>query len=136
MLFWYRKPSQDDSYFHHRACSKTITHGASLAACCYILVANNTQLFGNTLTYCSQSLLLKLLIESCMIYPMHQYRNQLFSGSSDNTIKVWNIKALELRDTIMAHDDPVCTLASSNSLLFSGSLRSIKVMPFISNCLL
>ena len=55
------------------------------------------------------------------------YRDYLFSGSSDTTIKVWRMKTLELFNTIKGHDDPVCTLACSESLLFSGSLRTIKV---------
>ena len=51
----------------------------------------------------------------------------LFSGSSDNTIKVWSIKSLKLQSSIAAHSDPVCTLACNDKYLFSGSLRSIKV---------
>ena len=51
----------------------------------------------------------------------------LFSGSSDNKIKVWSIKLLQLQSTIPAHSDPVCTMACNEKYLFSGSLRSIKV---------
>eukprot|EP00058_Branchiostoma_floridae_P009903 XP_002595391.1 hypothetical protein BRAFLDRAFT_69221 [Branchiostoma floridae] len=51
----------------------------------------------------------------------------LFSGSSDKTIKVWDIPSLEHMKTIQAHDNPVCTLVASNNLLFSGSLKAIKV---------
>ncbi|MGH0142020.1 UNVERIFIED_CONTAM: hypothetical protein FKN15_030019 [Acipenser sinensis] len=51
----------------------------------------------------------------------------LFSGSSDKTIKVWDIQTLQKVNTIRAHDNPVCTLVSSNSMLFSGSLKAIKV---------
>ena len=53
---------------------------------------------------------------------------QLFSGSSDNSIKVWSVKTYELLASISAHDNPVCTLACNDTLLFSGSLRSIKVL--------
>ncbi|KAL5484120.1 hypothetical protein EMCRGX_G020568 [Ephydatia muelleri] len=56
----------------------------------------------------------------------------LFSGSSDSTIRVWKIKTLEMTASILAHDDPVCTLACSKNMLFSGSLRSIKVWDVLS----
>ena len=69
------------------------------------------------------------------------YRDHLFSGSSDNTIKMWNSQSLELLASFKGHDDPVCTLACSESFLFSGSLRSIKVQSielhtraFLSSC--
>lgn len=65
---------------------------------------------------------------SIYIYiPYLPFRDHLFSGSSDNTIKMWSNQTLELLASFKAHDDPVCTLACSESLLFSGSLRSIKV---------
>lgn len=54
-------------------------------------------------------------------------RGYLYSGGSDNTIKVWDIQALKLSSTLPAHDDPVCSLTVSSSRLFSGSLKSIKV---------
>ena len=34
---------------------------------------------------------------------------------------------MDLKHTIKAHDDPVCTLACTETYLFSGSLRDIKV---------
>lgn len=58
------------------------------------------------------------------------YRDFLFSGSSDNNIKVWNIRNtlnIELVHTIKGHDDPVCSLACTENLVFSGSLKAIKV---------
>jgi len=54
-------------------------------------------------------------------------RDYVYSGSSDNTIKVWKVKSMELQHTIKGHNDPVCTLACSDAYLFSGSLRTIKV---------
>ncbi len=54
-------------------------------------------------------------------------RDFLFSGSSDKMIKVWHIPTMKLVHTIKGHDDPVCTLACTNTLLFSGSLKTIKV---------
>ncbi|RXN02116.1 E3 ubiquitin-protein ligase TRAF7 [Acipenser ruthenus] len=53
--------------------------------------------------------------------------NKLYSGSADCTIIVWDIQTLQKVNTIRAHDNPVCTLVSSNSMLFSGSLKAIKV---------
>ncbi|KAF3846949.1 hypothetical protein F7725_004027, partial [Dissostichus mawsoni] len=44
---------------------------------------------------------------------------RLYSGSADCTI----IKV----NTIRAHDNPVCTLVSSHNMLFSGSLKAIKL---------
>ena len=41
--------------------------------------------------------------------------------------QVWNIDALEQEKTIQAHDNPVCTLVAANNMLFSGSLKVIKV---------
>ena len=42
--------------------------------------------------------------------------------------QVWDIlSGFEKIGTIAAHDNPVCTLASSNYMLFSGSLKVIKV---------
>ncbi|KAF2984150.1 hypothetical protein EK904_007639 [Melospiza melodia maxima] len=55
----------------------------------------------------------------------------LFSGSSDKTIKVWDIQNLQKVNTIRAHDNPVCTLVSSHNMLFSGSLKAIKVWDIV-----
>uniref|UniRef100_A0AAY5L4Z0 RING-type domain-containing protein n=1 Tax=Esox lucius TaxID=8010 RepID=A0AAY5L4Z0_ESOLU len=79
----------------------------------------------------------------------------LFSGSSDKTIKVWDtcttykcqktleghdgivqfpvwdIQTLQKVNTIRAHDNPVCTLVSSHNMLFSGSLKAIKVWDIV-----
>ena len=40
---------------------------------------------------------------------------------------MWDIDSFEKVKTIEAHDNPVCTLASNRLLLFSGSLKVIKV---------
>lgn len=53
--------------------------------------------------------------------------HKLYSGSSDSTIKVWDIDDFSLIHTIEAGDDPVCTLAFANGMLFSGSLKVIKI---------
>jgi hypothetical protein len=42
-------------------------------------------------------------------------------------INVWDIDTLDLLVTLPGHDNPVCTLATANGLLFSGSLKIIKV---------
>ncbi|XP_006007564.1 E3 ubiquitin-protein ligase TRAF7 isoform X1 [Latimeria chalumnae] len=57
--------------------------------------------------------------------------NKLYSGSADCTIIVWDIQALQKVNTIRAHDNPVCTLVSSHNLLFSGSLKAIKVWDIV-----
>ncbi|XP_043567140.1 E3 ubiquitin-protein ligase TRAF7 isoform X3 [Chiloscyllium punctatum] len=57
--------------------------------------------------------------------------NKLYSGSADCTIIVWDIPALQKVNTIRAHDNPVCTLVSSHNMLFSGSLKAIKVWDIV-----
>uniref|UniRef100_UPI00358EDF87 E3 ubiquitin-protein ligase TRAF7-like isoform X1 n=2 Tax=Myxine glutinosa TaxID=7769 RepID=UPI00358EDF87 len=52
---------------------------------------------------------------------------QLFSGSADYTIIVWDISTLQKVNSIRAHSNPVCTLVAANNLLFSGSLKTIRV---------
>lgn len=42
-------------------------------------------------------------------------------------LQVWDIQNLQKVNTIRAHDNPVCTLVSSHNMLFSGSLKAIKV---------
>uniref|UniRef100_A0A8C9F231 TNF receptor associated factor 7 n=1 Tax=Pavo cristatus TaxID=9049 RepID=A0A8C9F231_PAVCR len=57
--------------------------------------------------------------------------NKLYSGSADCTIIVWDIQNLQKVNTIRAHDNPVCTLVSSHNMLFSGSLKAIKVWDIV-----
>lgn len=52
----------------------------------------------------------------------------LFSGSVDHSIKIWDMESCEVVSTIPAHENPVCTLTINGSRLYSGSLKSIKVM--------
>ncbi|KAI2666185.1 E3 ubiquitin-protein ligase TRAF7 [Labeo rohita] len=59
------------------------------------------------------------------------YKNKLYSGSADCTIIVWDIQTLQKVNTIRAHDNPVCTLVSSHNMLFSGSLKAIKVWDIV-----
>ena len=72
--------------------------------------------------YNSHSLSFPMLLTSLL-----PHSDNIYSGSADQTIKVWSVKSLEEVHTIKAHDNHVCTLASSGNLLFSGSLKSIKV---------
>ncbi|XP_075421824.1 E3 ubiquitin-protein ligase TRAF7 isoform X1 [Ascaphus truei] len=58
-------------------------------------------------------------------------RSKLYSGSADCTIIVWDIQTLLKVNTIRAHDNPVCTLVSSHNMLFSGSLKAIKVWDIV-----
>lgn len=44
-----------------------------------------------------------------------------------HSLQVWDIQNLQKVNTIRAHDNPVCTLVSSHNMLFSGSLKAIKV---------
>ena len=41
--------------------------------------------------------------------------------------QVWCLEALELLDSIRGHENPVCTLVTKRNMLFSGSLKKIKV---------
>ncbi|KAM8780128.1 E3 ubiquitin-protein ligase TRAF7 isoform 2-T2 [Rhynchonycteris naso] len=66
-------------------------------------------------------IVLALCIQGCRLY----------SGSADCTIIVWDIQNLQKVNTIRAHDNPVCTLVSSHNMLFSGSLKAIKVWDIV-----
>ncbi|XP_010838127.1 PREDICTED: E3 ubiquitin-protein ligase TRAF7 [Bison bison bison] len=66
-------------------------------------------------------IVLALCIQGCKLY----------SGSADCTIIVWDIQNLQKVNTIRAHDNPVCTLVSSHNMLFSGSLKAIKVWDIV-----
>ncbi|KTG43759.1 hypothetical protein cypCar_00003745 [Cyprinus carpio] len=69
-----------------------------------------------------------------LLFSGHQIspsRNKLYSGSADCTIIVWDIQTLQKVNTIRAHDNPVCTLVSSHNMLFSGSLKAIKVWDIV-----
>ncbi len=48
-------------------------------------------------------------------------RNRLASGSSDNTIKIWDIKSKRAIQTLTHHKDAVLTVIASKDHLFSGS---------------
>ena len=54
-------------------------------------------------------------------------RNHLYSSSEDKTIRVWNIHSGECVHRIEADENPISSLAHSEPLLFSGSLKTIKV---------
>ena len=41
--------------------------------------------------------------------------------------QVYDISTFDRLETLEGHDNPVCTLAVANSLLFSGSLKVIKI---------
>eukprot|EP00051_Salpingoeca_urceolata_P027745 m.483093 g.483093 ORF g.483093 m.483093 type:complete len:741 (-) comp22779_c0_seq1:113-2335(-) len=62
-----------------------------------------------------------------IVHALCTHNHKLYSGSSDCTVKMWDIDTLELEETLEGHDNPVCTLAIANGLLFSGSLKNIKI---------
>ena len=64
------------------------------------------------------------------------YDRKLYSGSSDQTINVWDVGSLELIDTLRGHDGPVCSLATANGMLFSGSHKCIKVWDIYTHALI
>nr|QJS39800.1 TNF receptor associated factor 7a [Petromyzon marinus] len=53
--------------------------------------------------------------------------NKLYSGSADYNIIVWDIPTLQKVSMMRAHHNPVCTLVAANGMLFSGSLKAIRV---------
>ncbi|XP_048759557.1 uncharacterized protein LOC125669151 [Ostrea edulis] len=55
------------------------------------------------------------------------WSNKLYSGSQDCRIMVWNIENFEKENSVEAHENPVCTLTSAKNMLFSGSLKVVKV---------
>ena len=40
---------------------------------------------------------------------------------------MWDIATLELTQSLEGHENPVCTIGIANGMLFSGSLKVIKV---------
>lgn len=58
---------------------------------------------------------------------LHWRRDHLYSSSEDKTIRVWNIHSGECVHRIEADENPISSLAHSGVLLFSGSLKTIKV---------
>ncbi|XP_019850390.1 PREDICTED: E3 ubiquitin-protein ligase TRAF7-like [Amphimedon queenslandica] len=62
--------------------------------------------------------------------------NYMYSGSADQSIKKWDIEKFQVISTIAAHENPVCTLTTSNDRLFSGSLKSIKVWDTANNTMI
>eukprot|EP00794_Sanderia_malayensis_P008900 gene8900-9851_t len=62
-----------------------------------------------------------------MVLALCAYRGRLFSGSADCTISAYDLESLELIENFTASENPICTLAAGNNMLFSGSLKSIKV---------
>jgi len=52
---------------------------------------------------------------------------KLFSGSQDCSIIVWSMETYENSHVITAQDNPVCTLVAAKNMLFSGSLKVIRV---------
>lgn len=64
-----------------------------------------------------------LLLQSTSSLPFEEIHVSLLCAF----VKVWDIQTLQKVNTIRAHDNPVCTLVSSHNMLFSGSLKAIKV---------
>ena len=54
----------------------------------------------------------------------------MYSGSTDQSIMKWDIESFGVVTTISGHENPVCTLTvdKNRKRLYSGSLKSIKVM--------
>ena len=57
----------------------------------------------------------------------------LYSGSADQSIKKWDVEKFVVVTTLAAHENPVCTLTTTKNRLFSGSLKSIKVINYITS---
>lgn len=62
-----------------------------------------------------------------IVHALCTHNDILYSGSHDCTINVWDIEKLTLLETLIGHDNPVCTLAVANNLLFSGSLKVVNI---------
>ncbi|XP_065065622.1 E3 ubiquitin-protein ligase TRAF7-like isoform X3 [Rhopilema esculentum] len=62
-----------------------------------------------------------------MILALCAHRGRLYSGSADCTIGAYDLESLELIENVTGGENPICTLAVGQNMLFSGSLKSIKV---------
>ena len=71
-----------------------------------------------------------------IIHCMVVDNGKLYSGSSDRTIIVWDINTSEVLDTLRGHDNPVCTISIANGMLFTGSLKCVRVWDIYSHELL
>jgi len=62
-----------------------------------------------------------------MVLALCTHRGRLYSGSADCSIGAYDIDTLELIKNFTGGENPICTLAAGQNMLFSGSLKSIKV---------
>lgn len=61
------------------------------------------------------------------------HNNQLFSGSSDKTIKIWSLDTLECVQTLPGHTDGVnVVIPMGNDKIVSGSNDNTAKVPFFS----
>lgn len=55
------------------------------------------------------------------IFTINYYKNLIFIGPDDNSIKVYNPKTLELVEELFGHDDLVNCLVFNEKFVYSGS---------------
>lgn len=52
----------------------------------------------------------------------------LFTGSDDNTIRIWDMKTQACLDELIGHTNGVLSLAFANNCLFSGSYDNFMIV--------
>jgi len=52
----------------------------------------------------------------------------LFTGSDDNTIRIWNLKTTKCLDELHGHTNGVLTMTFADNALFSGSYDHYMIM--------
>lgn len=62
-----------------------------------------------------------------IVHAVVVHENKICSGSEDKSLRIWDLNTLECLRVIRVHDNTICSLATVNGILFSGSYQEIKV---------
>lgn len=68
------------------------------------------------------------------VLSVYAINNLIISGSSDSSIKIWDITSHNCINTLNGHTYPVSSVFAINNLIISGSKdKSIKIQEYITN---
>ena len=121
-ITWSCTSSHDVTWCNMEPCGSYVIHVHSRAGV-YLVGVTLKQVFHNM----SHDFISRCMDSHDVMWSLYREK-YLFSGSVDHSIKIWDMESCEVVSTIPAHENPVCTLTINGSRLYSGSLKSIKVM--------